>query len=120
MPGRVIEHDRQPSAGEVITPQPDPRVQAGRDLPGRDPGRLQRAGQLVGGIDRPLSGCMAVQRQEDLAVRDRGASWWAACTANAVLPIPIIPLSRGCARRRRNSPHPPPWLPVAPVRTRGQ
>ena len=67
---RVIQDQQQLSAGQPVPPQRHPRLQPRRDLPGRDPGRQQQAGQRVLGIDRPLPGRMAVQRQEDLPGRE--------------------------------------------------
>ena len=70
MPGRVIEHQQHLLARQVIPPPGRPGLQAGRDLPGADPGRQQQARQRVAGIDRPLTRGVRVQRQEQLPVRE--------------------------------------------------
>ena len=70
MPGRVIEHQQDLLARQVIPPPGRPRLQARRDLPGADPGRQQQARQRVGGINRPLPRGVRVQRQEQLPVRE--------------------------------------------------
>ncbi len=64
--GRVIQDQQQLPSGQPVAPQPGPRLQVGRDLPGRDADGQQQAGQRIGRVHRLLPGGMRVQRQEDL------------------------------------------------------
>ena len=70
MPGRVIQQQQDLLARQVITPPARPGLQAGRDLRRGEPGGQQQAGQRIGGVDRPLSRGVGMQRQEKLPVRE--------------------------------------------------
>jgi hypothetical protein len=70
MPGRVIEHQQHPLTRQRVPPPGRPRFHAGRDLPGANSGRQQQARQCIGGIHRPLSRGICVQRQEQLPIRE--------------------------------------------------
>ena len=59
MAGRVIQHQQDLLARQVVPPASGPGLQPGRDLLRRDPGRQQQAGQRVGRVHRPLPGVCA-------------------------------------------------------------
>jgi hypothetical protein len=70
VPGRVIQHQQDLLARDVVAPPCRPRVGPGRDLSRGHPGGQQQAGQRIGWVDRPLPLGVGMQRQEELPVRE--------------------------------------------------
>ena len=70
MPGRVIKQEQDAFPGQVVTPQPAPRLEPGRDVPGGGSRCQQKTGQGLCRVHRMLARSMAVQGQKDLPVRE--------------------------------------------------
>ena len=70
MPGRVIEHQQDLLARDLVPPPGRPGLQPRRDQRPGHSSAQQQAGQRIRGADWPLPSGMGVQRQEELPVRE--------------------------------------------------
>lgn len=65
----IVEQEQNDSSRHPVTPERGPVVEANGHRGGVDPRRREQGRQRRRGVDRALAGGMAVQGQEDLAVR---------------------------------------------------
>ena len=120
MPGRVVQHQQDPLARDVVPPAAGPGLQAGRDALGRDPGGEQQAGQRVRGVHRVLPGRVRVQRKEELPVRELRGQPVRRVHRERGLADPRHPVDRVDARPARCRPARPACPAAAPVRAPGR